>query len=67
MEKVKKNRKKHGYSYSKMAELLGISKPYYWQLENGKRNLSYSMAFKIAKLFKLKPDDLFYEEYKSKN
>jgi len=67
MEKVKKNRKKHGYSYSKMAELLGISKPYYWQIENGKRNLSYLMAFKIASIFKLKPDDLFYEEYKSKN
>ena len=67
MDKVKKIRVKYGYSYSKMAELLDISKPYYWQLENGKRNLSYSMAFKIAKLFKLKPDDLFYEEYKSKN
>jgi len=67
VDKVKKIRVKYGYSYSKMAELLDISKPYYWQLENGKRNLSYSMAFKIAKLFKLKPDDLFYEEYKSKN
>ena len=67
MENVKKYRKKYGYSYSKMAELLGISKPYYWQIENKKRNLSYLMAFKIANIFNLKPDELFYTEYKSKN
>lgn len=67
MEKVKKIRIKYGYSYSKMAELLEISKPFYWQLENNKRNLSYSMALKIANIFDKKPDDLFYEEYKSKN
>ena len=46
-----------------MAELLGISKSYYCQIEQKKRRLYYEMAKKIAFIFDLKPDDLFYEEY----
>ena len=47
-----------------MAIKLGISKPFYWQIENGKRNLSYKMAVKIASIFKMKPDDIFYKDFK---
>lgn len=64
MKKLKKLRKKFGYSCSEMANFLGISKPFYWQIENKKRNLSYKMALNISKIFNLKPDDLFYDEYK---
>lgn len=42
--------------------MLKISKTYYWQLEQNKRRITYDMAIKIAKIFNLKPDDLFYEE-----
>ena len=59
--KLKINREKAGYSYEKMAEILGISKCFYWQIEHKKRRLYYDMAKKIANIFKLKPDDLFYE------
>ena len=62
MKKLKKIREKYGYSYSAFAKKLKISKTYYWQIENNKRNLSYSMALRIAKIFNLKPDDLFYHE-----
>lgn len=31
-----------------MAEQLGISKPFYSQIENDRRSLSYKMAVKIA-------------------
>jgi len=62
MEKLKKLREKYGYSYSTIAKKLKISKTYYWQIENKKRNLSYLMALKISKIFNLKPDDLFYYE-----
>ena len=61
-EKLKLEREKSGLSYEKMAKRLGISKCFYWQLENRKRKLSYEMAKKIAKIFSLKPDDLFYEK-----
>lgn len=46
-----------------MSEKLGISKPFYCQLENRTRRLSYTMAIKIAAIFKLKPDSVFYNDY----
>ena len=62
MNKLKEIRKKHNYTYGFMAQKIGISKPFYWQIENNKRGLSYKMAVKIAKIFNLKPDDIFYDE-----
>lgn len=47
----------------KMAETLGISTPFYSQIENRQRRLSYSMAVRIAAIFKTKPDKIFYEDY----
>ena len=44
-----------------MAKKVGISYTYYWQIENKERNLYYYLAIKIAKIFNLKPDDIFYE------
>lgn len=46
-----------------MAEKLGISKPFYCQIENGSRRLSYDMAVRIAEVFNKKPDKLFYNDY----
>ncbi len=66
MNKLKEIRMKNKYSCQKMAEILNISKPFYWQLENQKRKLSYVMAVKIAKIFKMKPDEIFYQEFKNK-
>ena len=56
--------KQEGITCDDMAIKLGISKPFYWQIENGKRNLSYKMAVKIASIFKMKPDDIFYKYFK---
>jgi len=64
---LKDLRSKENYSTKEMAVKLKISKTYYWQLENKRRTLSYQMAIKIADIFNLKPDDIFFEEYKSKN
>ena len=62
--KLKSLREQKGLSYEDMAHRLKISKAYYWQLEHKNRRLSYVMAKKIASIFHLKPDDVFYEEYK---
>ena len=62
MNKLRELRMLHNYSYSDMATFCSISKTYYWQIENKKRRLSYDLAVKIAKIFNLKPDDIFYEE-----
>ena len=64
MEKLREHRTQKGYSHKVMAEHLGISKTYYWQIENDVRRLSYVMAIKISEVFKMKPDDLFYDELK---
>lgn len=60
---LKETRLKFNYSSKYMAEQLNISKPFYSQLETDKRKLSYDMALKIARIFDMKPDDLFYEEH----
>lgn len=64
-EKLQNLRKQNGYTYKKMAELLNISKCYYWQIENKERGLTYQMALKIALALKTKPDEIFLEEVKS--
>ena len=63
MNKLQQYRKKYNYSCQDMADKLNISKSFYWQIENNKRRLSYDIAFKIAKIFKVKPDNLFYDDY----
>lgn len=62
MDKLKCLRLRDRSSYKAMADMLGISKTYYWQLENDKRRMSYEMAVKIASLFHTTPDELFLQE-----
>ena len=62
--KLEEVRIKNNLSYLDMATKLNISKAYYWQIENGNRNLYYKMAKKIAAIFGMKPDELFYEDLK---
>jgi len=66
MEGLKYYRMKNKFSYKKMADLLGISKTFYWQIENDKRRLSYDRATQIAQIFNVTPDELFYEDIKKK-
>lgn len=61
-QKLKEIREGNHLSHETMSKMLNISKTFYWQIENGKRGLTYEMAKKIANVFKLKPDDLFYNE-----
>lgn len=64
MKTLKEYRLKKNYNCQDMAEILKISKTYYWQLENNKRRLSYDMAIKIASIFDTTPDNLFYNDVK---
>lgn len=57
--KLKLIREQSGKNYQEVANEVGISKPYYWQIENGKRGLSYELAVKIANVFGKKPDEIF--------
>ena len=59
LEKLKQIRTQKGLTYQQVADQVGISKEYYWMLENGKRRLSYELAVKIASVFGKSPDDIF--------
>ena len=50
-----------------MAKYLGISKPFYCQVENRQRRLSYKCAFLISEILETKPDEIFYDEVKEFN
>ena len=61
-DKLKSIRYKNNMTTKQVADAVGISKAFYCQLENRKRRLSYETALKIASVFGVKPDDLFYDE-----
>lgn len=65
-EKLCIKRNECGFTHQQMANFLNISKSYYCQIENGKRTLSYELACNISKILKVKPDELFYDEYEQK-
>lgn len=62
LNKLRAVRNASGYTCQQVADEVGITKEYYWMIENGKRRLSYEMSMKIAAVFKLKPDDIFLNE-----
>ena len=64
LTKLEELRINNNLTHKQMADILKISKAYYWQIENGNRNLYYKLAIKIASIFNLKPDDLFYDDLK---
>lgn len=59
--KLKEMRINSGFTYQHVANEVGISKEYYWMIENGKRRLTYENAVKIAKVFKSSPDYIFLD------
>lgn len=63
---LKELRIKESYTHQDMANFLGISKAFYWQIENRQRTLTYKMAKKISDILHRMPDEIFYKEFKSK-
>ena len=55
--------KENKLTYEYIANALGCSKPFVWQIINNKRRLSYKNALLIARAFNMKPDELFYDSY----
>ncbi|GAA5344444.1 helix-turn-helix transcriptional regulator [Planifilum fimeticola] len=55
-------RQKQNMTCKQVANEIGVTKEYYWQIENGKRRLSYGLAVKIARVFKKTPDEIFLAE-----
>lgn len=62
MDKLRRERESRGWSYKDAAKLVGISKPFYWQLENEKRNFTYELAIRVALVFQTTSDELLYQD-----
>ena len=65
-DKLKEVRNEHGFTCKQMGQKLNITAAYYCQIETGARNLSYNLACKIAKVFNMKPDEIFYDDHMKK-
>lgn len=60
LEEIRKDR---GITQGELANILEVSRQTIGSLENGRYNPSIVLAFKIAKFFSLKIEDIFiYEE-----
>ncbi len=55
-------RKVNNLSQDEFANLMGVSRQTISSLENGRYNPSIVLAFKIARYFKLKVEDVFMME-----
>ena len=55
-------RKEKGYTQQALGEALGVSRQTIISLENGKYIASLQLAFKLAKYFEAKIEDLFIFE-----
>lgn len=62
MKVLKEHRLHKNYSCQTMARKLGISKTYYWQIEQGRRRITYDLAIQLAEIFQTTPDTLLYED-----
>ena len=60
--KLKILRKKKGLTQKQIAEKLDITVSFYSQIENMKKKLYYDTAIKIADIFNMRPDDIFYSK-----
>ncbi|EFQ9581977.1 helix-turn-helix transcriptional regulator [Listeria monocytogenes] len=58
--KLKELRIENNLTYGDVATKVGISKEYYWMIENGERDgYTYNTDKKIASVFDKNPDDIF--------
>ena len=55
-------RRQHYISQEELAEALGVSRQTIGSLENGKYNPSIILAFKIAKYFNMRIEEIFIFE-----
>ncbi len=53
-------REKNKLTQEDMALKLGISRSYYGHIENGVRNPTYGLAKRIANIFNVKVEEIFF-------
>jgi len=65
--KIQDARNRAGMRQKDVAELVGLSQPYFAQIERGERRLTTELQMKIAKALEVNPQDLVDFEAPSKS
>ncbi len=60
--KIRELRKQNKVTQDDLAEAVGVTRQTIISLENGRYNASLQLAFKIARYFKMKIEDIFIFE-----
>ncbi|MBS7619905.1 helix-turn-helix transcriptional regulator [Candidatus Bathyarchaeota archaeon] len=60
--RIKELREKHGLTQEDLAQKVDVTRQTILFLEKGKYNPSLRLAYKIARVFNLKIDEVFYFE-----
>ncbi len=60
--RIEEIRNEKGMKQEELGKLLGVSRQTISSLENGRYNPSITLAFKVAKLFNLRIEDIFIFE-----
>ncbi|WP_394121965.1 helix-turn-helix transcriptional regulator [Planococcus donghaensis] len=63
--RIKELRTSFGYTQEQLSEKLGVSRQTIISIENGRYKPSLELAYKIAKLFQLRIEDVFIFEKES--
>lgn len=58
---LKEKRKLKKLSVSAMADILGISKSFYYKIEKGTRNPTITLATKICEIINIKLEEIFFD------
>lgn len=61
-EILREQRIKGNYTQETIAKELGISRPTYTNIENGRKNPSFTIALRIKNLLNYSDDDIFLDE-----
>jgi len=62
LSKFRYLRKERGLNLEDIARELKVSKAYISMIETGKRSLDYEMAIQMARIFNIRPDEIFFED-----
>lgn len=62
LSKFRVLRKERGLNLEDVARELNVSKAYVSMIETGKRSLDYEMAILMARIFNIRPDEIFFED-----
>lgn len=60
--RIEELRNERGIKQDEFGKMLGVSRQTISSLENGRYNPSITLAFKIAKVFDMKIEDIFFFE-----